>query len=174
MINLHCHLPIWDCQFEIQSAIGNRKSAMLLLGSFPCAFARVQGSSGVALTQLTTRTALQLRLFVGAESGAAVDWQDAFDFGVGSRDDMHANQFANPARGSGAGISRGFHRTHVSTHKDGDVTRTYVFFAEQLHVCRFNHGVSGFDGANKTFSLDHSECFQGHLRQSSLFQDCRS
>src|SRR5436190_23533452 len=97
---------------------------MLLLRPFPCAFAGVQGSPSVALTQLATRPALQLRLFVRAVSGAAVDRQDAFDFGVGPRDNVHTDQFANAARGRSAGISRRFHRAYVSTHKDGDVTRT--------------------------------------------------
>jgi hypothetical protein len=166
-------LAIANCRLPIKTELGNGKSAignLLLFGSFPGAFARAEGSSSVALTQLTTRSALQLRLFVGAVASAAVDRQDAFDFGVGSRDDVHTDQFADAAGRSGAGISCRFHRADVSAHKDGDVTRTDIFFAEQLHVRRLNHGVSGFNGANKTFSLDHSECFEGHLRQSSLFK----
>jgi hypothetical protein len=87
---------------------------------------------------------------------------------------VHADEFADSARGRSARISRRFDCPDVPANKYRDVTSANVLLAKQLHVSRFDHRVSGFDGANKTFRLDHSECFEGHLRQSSLFQDCRS
>src|SRR5262245_4083161 len=151
--------------------IGNLKSKIAnLFCSFPRRFARVQRSSSVTLAQLTARAALQLCLFVRAVAGAAIDRQNALDFGVGAPNHVYADQFTNAPGGRSPGISRRFDRAHVSTPKDGDVTRPDILLTEQLHVRRFDHRVSGFDGADKTFRLDHSECFQGHLRQSSLFK----
>src|SRR5262245_21355027 len=89
---------------------------------------------------------------------------------MGARNHMYADQFADTPGRSSPGISRRFNRTDIAADKDGDVTRTDILLAEQLHVSRFDHCVSGFDGADKTFRLDHSECFQGHLRQSSHFK----
>jgi hypothetical protein len=109
-------------------------------------------------------------LFVGAETGAAVHGQHAFDFGVRPRDHMNTDQFANSTRGGSAGIGGRFHGANVSTHEHGHITRADVFFAKQLHVGGFDHRVSRFDGADETFRFDHSECFKGHLRQSSLFK----
>jgi len=39
-----------------------------------------------------------------------------------------------------------------------------------LHVRGCDHRLSRFDCADDTFTFDHSECFKGHLRQSSLFE----
>jgi hypothetical protein len=83
---------------------------------------------------------------------------------------VHADELADPTRGGSACISRRFDCPDVPANKNRDVTGANVFLAKQLHVSRFDHRVSSFDGADKTFRLDHSECFQGHLRQSSLFK----
>src|SRR5262249_1031531 len=105
-----------------------------------------------------------------AVTGAAVDRQHAFHLGMRSRDYVHTNELTYSARRGSACVSCGFHRADISAHKHCHVTRADVFLAEQLHVGRLDHCVSGFDGADQTFRLDHSEWFQGHLRQSSLFK----
>src|SRR5206468_9096797 len=84
--------------------------------------------------------------------------------------DVHADQFANPACCCRSGVSCSFHRANVSAHKHGHVPSADVFLSQQLNVGCFDHRVSRFHRANKTFGLDHSECFKRHLRQSSLFK----
>jgi hypothetical protein len=171
-------LPIAECQFKLndgrpgkwsQSAISKQKSAVPLLGSFSGAFSGGQRAVGVALAQLAARAALQLRL-VGAESGTAVDWQDALDLGVWAGNNMHADQFADASGRGGAGISCRLHRAYIAPHKHGHISGADVFLAQQLHVGCFDHGIGRFDSADKAFGLDHSECFKSHLCQSSLFK----
>jgi hypothetical protein len=54
------HANQWLAVAIFKSAIGNQKSAMTLLGSFPGALARVQRASGFALTQLSAGSTWQL------------------------------------------------------------------------------------------------------------------
>src|SRR5262249_41534747 len=84
-----------------------------------------------------------------------------------SRNDMYADQFTNATCGSGARIGRGLHRAHIAAHEYGHIARADVFLAEQLHIRRFDHRVSSFDRSDEPFCLDHSQCFEGHVRESS-------
>jgi hypothetical protein len=83
---------------------------------------------------------------------------------------MDADQFTDAPGRSRSGISRGFHCANVSADKHGHISGANVFLAQQLHVGCFDHGISRFNGADKAFGLDHSECFKRHLCQSSLFK----
>src|SRR5262245_58147919 len=45
--------------------------------------------------------------------------QDGADVFVRSRDDLHADDLADPAGRGGPGVDRGFHRRHVADHERG-------------------------------------------------------
>src|SRR5215475_4892758 len=87
---------------------------------------------------------------------------DAFDFDVRARDDMHRDQFADSASRRGAGVSGRLDRADIAANEDGHVTRANVLLADQLNIGGFDHRVSGFDRADKAFSLDHAESFHTH------------
>src|ERR1041384_8027405 len=72
-----------------------------------------------------------------------------------SRNDVHADQFTNATRAD------------IAAHEYGHIARADVFLAEQLHVRRLDHCVSSFDRSDEPFCLDHSQCFEGHVRESS-------
>jgi hypothetical protein len=139
-----------------QLAIGNRKSS----GAFftPLARATRLQRATFALSQLTTGAALQ-RPLVGTQTGATIDRQYALNFSMRARNHVNTNQLANSTRRCRACIRRRFDRTNVAAHKNRYVTCSDIFFSQQLNIRSFDHGVRGFDSADETFGLDHSECF---------------
>jgi hypothetical protein len=138
-------------------AIGNRKSSGPFLTSL-ARTARLQRAT-FALSQLTSGAAALQRPFVGTQTGATVDRQHALNFSMRARNNVNTNQLANSTRRCRACIRGRFDRAHVAAHKDRYVTGSDIFFSQQLNIRSFDHGVSGFDSADETFGLDHSECF---------------
>src|SRR5215471_21728528 len=59
---------------------------------------------------------------------------DAFDFDVRARNDMHRDQLANTPRGGGAGVRGRFDRAYVAANEDGHVARADVLLADQLDI----------------------------------------
>jgi hypothetical protein len=161
---------VGNVNFNRQSAIGNQESAMTLLGSLPGALSGGQRTPGLALSQLAACFALQLRRFIGTDAAAAIKRQYALDLGMWTRNNVHADQFADPTGRGCAGIGSSLDGAYVSPHKHGHIAGADIFLTQQLHVGCFDHRISRFDSADKAFGLDHSECFKRHLRQSSLFK----
>src|SRR5262249_52809993 len=126
-----------------------------------------QAAALVPFSQLTSGAARQSSL-VGAVSGAAVDRQHSLNFGMWPRYDVNTDQLADTTRRSRSGISRRLHRTYVATNKDRDVTGADILFPQELHVGRFHHRVSRFDGADEPFGFDHSQCFKRVWHSSLL------
>jgi hypothetical protein len=72
---------------------------------------------------------------------------------------MNTNQLANSTRRCRACVRGCFNRANVAAHKNRYVTGSDIFFSQQLNIRSFDHGVRGFNSADESFGLDHSECF---------------
>jgi hypothetical protein len=107
---------------------------------------------------LTTSAALQ-RSLVRTQTSATVNRQNPLNFGVRARNNMNTNQLANATGGCRARICGCLDRAHVATYKNRYVTGSDIFFSQQLNIRSFDHCVRGFDSADETLGLDHSECF---------------
>jgi hypothetical protein len=157
-------LPNVDCRLLrrrvnlFQSAIGNRKSTSP--GLFLAGFARtLKRASLVALSELTSSPATLQRTLIRTQTSAAIDGQDAFDFGMGARNDVNADQFADSSSSRGPGVGGRLNSADVSANEDSHVARAYILFSQELNVSSFDHRVSGLDSADEAFGLHHSECF---------------
>jgi hypothetical protein len=141
-----------------QSEIYNPKSNRLP-GLFLASFTRpLKRTSLVALSKLAPRAALK-RTLIRAQTSTPIDRQNSLNFSMWPRYDVNTDQLADSARGCCAGIGSRLHRTYVSTNENRYVSGADILFSQELNICGFDHGVSGFDGANETLRLDHSECF---------------
>src|SRR5260370_3155880 len=94
----------------------------------------------------------------------ASDGEDGAEFVVRPRNDLHADDFADPAGCGGAGIDGRFHRGHVADHQGGHQTAADLLPAEQRHVRRLDHGVAGLNQRHQALRLDHAEGF--HVTRS--------
>ena len=127
-------------------------------------------------TESGTPTALAERVIVGAIARRGADPSEVArgDFLVR----MHLDQLQ---RVSGYGDR--VDRFAIATTPSSDVGRTidrinhvafgfkaYQSRAIAVETSRTFQVVSRFHRADKAFGFDHSECFKGHLRQSSLFK----
>src|SRR2546426_6726124 len=83
--------------------------------------------------------------------------QDFFSLVVRTRNDMNADDVADPPGSDGPRFSRGFHRSNIATHEDRDVAIEEVFFANQNDAARFNHRVGGLDRPDKTAGFYQSQ-----------------
>jgi hypothetical protein len=117
---------IADVLFNRQLAIDYRKSSRLFLAALTRA--SLKRASLVTLSELTTRPAPQ-RTLIGAQSGAAINGQDALNFSVWARNYVNTYQLADSARRRGSGVSCCLHRTDVSTNKDRHVPGANVLFS---------------------------------------------
>jgi len=140
--------------FNRQLAIGNRKSSGLFLASL----SRSGLKRTFALSKLTARAALK-RTLIRAQTCTPIDRQDALNFSVWARNDVNADQLADPSRGRCSSVSSCLYRTNVSANKDRHVPGADILFSQELNIRSFDHRVSGFDGSDETFGLHHSECF---------------
>src|SRR4051794_30015368 len=82
---------------------------------------------------------------------------------VRSGNHMNADQFTYASSPCRTRVRCGLYRADVTAHKNSDVTCTDIFFADQYYVCGFYHRVGGFNRADKTLCLDHSESFVRHF-----------
>src|SRR6266511_915640 len=114
------------------------------------------------LAFLTVAQRARLFAFEPRARAVTVLWDDAFDFDVRARDDMHRDQLAHPPRGGGAGVRGRFDSAYVAANEDGHVARSDVLLADQLDIGGLDHRVSGFNRADKAFGLDHAESFHTH------------
>jgi hypothetical protein len=115
----------------------------------------------VAGAELPSTAALK-RFFIRAEADFAASGQYALDLVVRARDDVNADQFADPSSRRGTGVRSRFHRADIAADKDRDVPGSDVFLTHKLHVRGLDHRIGRLHGTDKTFGLDHSECFQTH------------
>jgi hypothetical protein len=141
---------------RFQSAIGNRKSPRSFLASLARAGLK---RATFALPQLSSGGAALKRMLIRTQSGSPIHRQNALDFSVWPRDDVHANQLAYPAGGRCPGIRCSFNCAYISTHKNRHIPGADILFSKERDVRRFDHGVSRLNGSNKAFGLHHSECF---------------
>jgi hypothetical protein len=148
---------IANCQLKkrLQSKIKNRKSKISPRFVFCRIACASRQTTSIAFAQLPTRAALQ-SFFVRAVTDASVEGQYSFDFGVWPWDHVYADQLAYAAGRSGASVCCSFHRTDITAHKYRDVTGADIFFAQELDVGGFHHGVSGLNGPDEALGLDHS------------------
>ena len=70
---------------------------------------------------------------------------------------MDADEFADTAGRSGAGVGGGFNGANITAYEDRDVAGTDVFLADKSNVCSFYHCICRFNCADKAFGLDHSK-----------------
>jgi hypothetical protein len=148
-----------------KSAIGNRQIAnwqyIILFGSFfVClARARLQGATLIAGIQLSSGAPSLYGSFIRAEPGATIYWQHAFNLRMGPWYHVHANQFPNSTSRSCTGIGSSLYGTHISSYKYRDITGTDILLSQELNISCFDHGIGGLNSADKSFGLNHSECF---------------
>src|SRR5437868_5872576 len=90
--------------------------------------------SSTTLAKLPSAAALK-RLFIRAVPDGAASRQNTFDFAVGTRNYVNADQFTDPARCCSTRIGRGLHGTDIAPHKDRHISGTDVFFADKLNIC---------------------------------------
>ncbi len=80
-----------------------------------------------------------------------------------ARDDLHADDFADGARGLRAGISRGFHRGDITNDDGGDER-----IADLLHrtgernVGGLEHGIDASDERGEPARFEKTNRFGGH------------
>src|SRR5688572_5959800 len=96
-----------------------------------------------------------------AMAGSAL-WEDSFDFGVGSRNDVHRDELSDPARGSRSGVGCRLHGAHVPAHEHRDVAGTDVLLANEDDVRRLHHRIGGFHRPDQAARFNHAERFRCH------------
>src|SRR5436309_464404 len=82
----------------------------------------------------------------------ATGGEDLFDLLVGPGNHMNADQLADAACGSGAGIGRGLDGAHIAAALHHDQSRAHDFLAGEDDVGGLHHRVRGFNRADKSFS----------------------
>ena len=82
---------------------------------------------------------------------------DLLHFLVRTRNDVHRDQFADPAGGGGAGIRRGLDRADIAADHHAHQARAYILLAGEHHVGGFHHGVGGFNGAHQTLRFNQAQ-----------------
>jgi hypothetical protein len=85
--------------------------------------------------------------------------QSFIDAGVRARDDVHADKFADAARGGGTGVGRGLDGGDVPTDNGRDKSGTDLLIPDKLHVRSFHHCIGRFDHRDEALALYHSQCF---------------
>jgi hypothetical protein len=97
--------------------------------------------------------------FIRTQTDLTSARQHPFDLVVWSWNDVHADQFTYPASRCRTRVCRGLNGPDITANKDRHVPGADVLFADQLDIRGFDHGIGGLDGTDKSFGLDHSECF---------------
>ena len=92
-----------------------------------------------------------------SELGALADREDLFEVVGRTRNDVHADELADAARGGGAGVGRGLHRADVAAHDRGHEAGVDFLPADEHDVRGLDHRVGGFDHADEPARLDHAE-----------------
>ncbi len=91
---------------------------------------------------------------------------------MGSGDDLHADDLANPAGRGGPGVDRRLHGRHVADDERRDQAAADLVPAGKFDVRRLEHRIGRFDQRDKPFRFDHSECFVdrsiGHHRSPAV------
>ena len=84
-------------------------------------------------------------------------------FGVLKRpwNDVDGDELADPAGRSRPGLGRDLDRADVAAHEHSHITIEKVFLADQDDIGSLEHGVRGFNGANKAACFDHPQGFHG-------------
>jgi hypothetical protein len=114
--------------------------------------------SAVTGVKLSAATALE-SFFIGTQTNVPAFWKHSFNFIMGSRDNMDADQLADPSGGRGPCIGRCFHRSDIAPDENSYVTRTDVLFTDQLDISGFHHCVRCLYCTNETFRFYHAERF---------------
>jgi hypothetical protein len=70
---------------------------------------------------------------------------------------VNADQFTHSSGGRCAGVGCRFYRSNIAAYKYRDVSRTDIFFPDQLNIGCLYHCVGCLDSAHEAFSLDHPE-----------------
>src|SRR6185437_13482473 len=82
---------------------------------------------------------------------------------VRSWDDVDGDDFADAARGFGAGVNRRADRGDISAKGDGDEAAADLVLLDELDVRRLEGRVAGFDRRDDSFGFDQTDCFTvGH------------
>jgi len=81
-----------------------------------------------------------------------------------SRNDLHAEDFADLAGGGRTGVDGGFHRGDVARDHDGHIARADFVPSDQLHVGRLERGVSRLNQGHKPLrSINPNACIARFL-----------
>jgi hypothetical protein len=130
----------------------------LMLPSLLLIASQVAGrfASRFTRSELAASTALKC-LLVGADANLSAFGKYPLDLIVRTRYHVNADEFTDAASRGSSGVSRSFYGSDITANKNGHIAGTDVFFADELHVGCLNHCVSGFDAADKSLGLDHSE-----------------
>jgi len=111
--------------------------------------------AGITCTKLTTAAALQSFL-IRAVTDSTAFRQNALDLTVRPRNNVNADQLANPAGSGRACVRRCLYGTDIAADEHGHITGTDILFADKPNVCSLYHGIGCLHGAYETFGLDHS------------------
>ena len=76
-----------------------------------------------------------------------------------TRNDLHADDFAQPARGRGAGIGGSLDGRHVAHDKGTDQPAADLVPAIELDIGGLQHGVGGFDKDHEALDFNHAQRF---------------
>jgi hypothetical protein len=98
-------------------------------------------------------------LFIRTQTNLSAARQHSFNLAMRSGNYMNTDQLANTAGCSGSCIGRGLNGTDIAAHEYRDVSRPDVLLPDQLNICGFDHSIRGFNCADESLGLDHSECF---------------
>ena len=72
---------------------------------------------------------------------------------------MHAIQLAYTLSCRRACVDRRLDCTDIAADHHGHKTAADLLLADQMDVCRLDHGVGCFNGPDQASGLYHSECF---------------
>src|SRR5215207_1925774 len=81
---------------------------------------------------------------------------------VRARDDVDADEFADTARGGGAGVGGGLDGGDVAADDGRDEARADLLVADQRDVGGLHHRVGRLDHRHQPLRLNHAECFLRH------------
>ena len=87
--------------------------------------------------------------------------KDEFHFGMGTRDDMHADQFADLLSRGGTGVGGGLDRAHVAADHDGHKSAADLHPSDKRDVGGLDHGIGGFNGAHEALGFNHAQSIGG-------------
>lgn len=77
---------------------------------------------------------------------------------VGTRDDVHGDNLADPGRSGSTGVDSGLAGGDVAPDQGGDQTAADPFKPDQFHPRGFGHGIGGLDQRGHSLGFDYSQC----------------